>query len=411
MPDKQIQKRKYERKAPNGLFRIYASVTCCAYTVQLKDISKGLAVLLAIIFLISAEAVPAQENSAVSWFGKGFSAEDLGRHKEAVEAYTKAVELNPAYAAAYHNRGVANYKLGKNQEAIDDLSKAIELDPKHPRSYYNRAIVFGAVERYKEAVDDGTKAISLDPSNADVYFNRGIDRVALDGLDRAVDDFNKAIELNQEDGAAYYARGFAYHRLGRVKEADGDFAKSARLGYKGAQDFLKSKGYAVAQKTGPGASVPREVGTRQPTHGFAPSSGFTPRPPIETGKELEVELKGATMEATTGLLKGLGIFVLVVALAIYAIFALSLQVTAKKTDTPRAWFAWIPILQLVTMCEIAKKPFWWLILMFVPLVNIAIFAIIWMKIAEARGKPGWLGLLTLVPVVNLFVPPYLAFSK
>lgn len=411
MSDKDVQKRKYEGKLSNGLFRIFAGVTCCAYTVQLKDISKGLAVLMAIILLISAEAVPAQENSAVSWFRKGFSAEDTGRHKEAVEAYTKAIELNPAYLEAYHNRGVANYKLGKNQKAIDDLSRAIELDPKHPRAYYNRAIVLGALRRYKEAVDDGTMAISLDSSNADAYLNRGIDRVALGGLDLAVKDFNKAIELNQEDGAGYYARGFAYHKLGRVKEADRDFAKSARLGYMGAQDFLKSKGHVVAKKRGPGASVPREVGAHKPVPRPKPSQPPTPRPPIEIGKELEVELKGATMETMTGLLKGLGIFVLVVALAIYAIFALSLQVTAKKTDTPRAWFAWVPILQLVTMCEIAKKPFWWLILMFVPLVNIAIFAVIWMKIAEARGKPGWLGLLTLVPVVQWFVPPYLAFSK
>lgn len=32
-------KRREERQAAKGIFRIYTSVTCCAYTVPLKDIS------------------------------------------------------------------------------------------------------------------------------------------------------------------------------------------------------------------------------------------------------------------------------------------------------------------------------------------------------------------------------------
>jgi len=41
MSAKHKEKRKYERKPSNAIFRIYTSVTCCAYTVNLKDISKG----------------------------------------------------------------------------------------------------------------------------------------------------------------------------------------------------------------------------------------------------------------------------------------------------------------------------------------------------------------------------------
>jgi Flp pilus assembly protein TadD len=397
---------KYEGKLSNGLFRIFAGVPCCAYTVQLKDIGKGLAVLMAIILLISAEAVPAQENSAVSWFRKGFSAEDTGRHKEAVEAYTKAIELNPAYVEAYHNRGVANYKLGKNQEAVDDLSRAIELDPKHPRAYYNRAIVLGALRRYKEAVDDGTKAIELNPKDANAYMNRGIDCIAMHDYDRAVADFNKAIQLSPKDASVCYARGVAYHKLGRVKEAEKDFSNSAKLGYKGAQDFFKSKGYSVKQKTLPGASVPAEVGARKPGPRPKPSPSSTPSSPIEM-KKPEVEIPGAGM-----LFGGFAAVVgFVIAVLIYALFCFPLQMIAKKTDAPNAWFAWIPILNVVLMCNIAEKPVWWLILMLVPLINIIIIVVLWMKIAEARGKPGWIGVLMLVPIVQLLVPFYLAFSE
>ena len=41
MSDKHREKRRHERKPSNRLFRIYTSITRGAYTVHLKDISKG----------------------------------------------------------------------------------------------------------------------------------------------------------------------------------------------------------------------------------------------------------------------------------------------------------------------------------------------------------------------------------
>ena len=41
---------------------------------------------------------------------------------------------------------------------------------------------------------------------------------------------------------AYSNRGNAYYKLGNKKAAIEDFKISARLGYKDAQDFLRSQG-------------------------------------------------------------------------------------------------------------------------------------------------------------------------
>jgi hypothetical protein len=63
------------------------------------------------------------------------------------------------------------------------------------------------------------------------------------------------------------------------------------------------------------------------------------------------------------------------------------------------------------MCKIASKPTWWVVLCFIPFVNIIISVILWMGIAEARQKPAWLGVLMLVPIANIIIPGHLAFSK
>lgn len=98
-------------------------------------------------------------------------------------------------------------------------------------------------------------------------------------------------------------------------------------------------------------------------------------------------------------------------LIVYVYMALCLMAIAKKTNTPNAVLAWIPIANVYLMCKVAGKPGWWLILLLIPLVNIVIAIIVWMGIAKARNKPDWLGILMIIPVVNLIIPGYLAFSK
>ena len=98
-------------------------------------------------------------------------------------------------------------------------------------------------------------------------------------------------------------------------------------------------------------------------------------------------------------------------LIFYLYFSYSLYVIAQKTGhTENAWLAWIPFINAFLMLQIAGEPGWWFVLLLIPIVNIVIGIIVWMKIAEARNKPEWWGILLLVPFVNLIVPGYLAFS-
>jgi tetratricopeptide (TPR) repeat protein len=52
----------------------------------------------------------------------------LDRHDEAIEAYDKALEIDPDYATAWHNKGTALKALGKNHEANKAYKKAKELE-------------------------------------------------------------------------------------------------------------------------------------------------------------------------------------------------------------------------------------------------------------------------------------------
>ncbi len=95
----------------------------------------------------------------------------------------------------------------------------------------------------------------------------------------------------------------------------------------------------------------------------------------------------------------------------YLYFSLCLYQIARKLGISGAWMAWVPIFQILTLLASASKPGWWIILFFVPVVNLFIQIYIWMCVSENLGRNMWLGLLMLVPVVNIVYLGMLAFSK
>ncbi|MCC7433448.1 MAG: hypothetical protein IT363_02100 [Methanoregulaceae archaeon] len=97
-------------------------------------------------------------------------------------------------------------------------------------------------------------------------------------------------------------------------------------------------------------------------------------------------------------------------LGLYIVMAVALMTIAKKTNTPNEWWAWVPILNVILMLQIAQLEIWYIVLLFIPCVNLFVAIYTWWKIAERRGKPGAIAILMVVPFINFFVPLYIAFS-
>ena len=94
----------------------------------------------------------------------------------------------------------------------------------------------------------------------------------------------------------------------------------------------------------------------------------------------------------------LGIFIVLIA-AFWRIFT--------KAGQP-GWMSLIPILNIYILLKIAGKPGWWLILMLIPIVNIVIWILTALAVAENFGKSGGFVIgMVLVPIVFY---PILAFG-
>jgi hypothetical protein len=98
----------------------------------------------------------------------------------------------------------------------------------------------------------------------------------------------------------------------------------------------------------------------------------------------------------------------VVYLALIIVGVVSMWKVFTKAGRP-GWAAIIPIYNLVVLMGIAGKPGWWVLLMFIPVVNLIILILTYVALAESFGKGG--GFAVGLILLGIVFFPILAFGS
>jgi tetratricopeptide (TPR) repeat protein len=134
-----------------------------------------LLILVLFLFPELALAVDAPRAfQAKTWVIKGGDHFDRQEYDAAIQAFNKALELNPEDANAYNNRGRAYEAKGLYDQAIEDYTRAMAINTKYTDAFNNRRAVYAKKGQSDKAVEDYTRAIVINPRHADAYNNRGI---------------------------------------------------------------------------------------------------------------------------------------------------------------------------------------------------------------------------------------------
>ncbi len=103
--------------------------------------------------------------SALDYFKQGVKFYDRKNYDWAIEAFTKAIEINPDDHSFYNNRGLALYGKRRFPEAIADFDKALELNPGDSAVYNNRGVAYEESGDTERAIADYRKALELNPKD------------------------------------------------------------------------------------------------------------------------------------------------------------------------------------------------------------------------------------------------------
>jgi tetratricopeptide (TPR) repeat protein len=168
------------------------------------------------------------EDRAEEAYQQGMQMMAPGQYRDAIEQFTKAIEISPQLAQAYFQRGNAHEVLNEIDAALADYASAVAINPNLATVYVARANIYRARGDMQKAAADLTQSIRAAPSS-DAYYQLGQIHQAAGDLRQAVDDYGQAISLRPEVPYIYSARASARAGLGDAAGAEEDRKTAADL--------------------------------------------------------------------------------------------------------------------------------------------------------------------------------------
>jgi tetratricopeptide (TPR) repeat protein len=111
-------------------------------------------------------------STALEWFERGCQLDiEDGTLSEAIDAYRRALELDPTLADAHCNLGTAWYNRGDREAARTSYEAALAQYPAHREANFNLANLLEEAGRREAAIHHYKRAVAADPCFSDAHLN------------------------------------------------------------------------------------------------------------------------------------------------------------------------------------------------------------------------------------------------
>jgi tetratricopeptide (TPR) repeat protein len=154
--------------------------------------------------------------TAERWFQRGLDLEQSGApSEEIIEAYQKAIELDPKSAGALVNLGTIYFNARKWAEAEQRYSQALEVDPEYALAHFDLANLYDERGDRPKALTHYQAALRISPSYADAHYNLALLYQGSNQAMKAVQHWSAYLKLDPASRWANIAR----RELARLREA------------------------------------------------------------------------------------------------------------------------------------------------------------------------------------------------
>jgi tetratricopeptide (TPR) repeat protein len=168
-----------------------------------------------------------------AWHDLGIIAWRDGEDEQAIDAFNKALSVNPDHTPTLTARAEAYRRSGHKKEAKADYKAALaqmaEDDPNRPDAAARMASLLRDAGDFDEAVEILRDTVRVSGTNAKIYTVLGQIYIAQKRLELAQLVLAKALELDVKDPAVYNALALLAQRQGKAQEAFERFDQAASL--------------------------------------------------------------------------------------------------------------------------------------------------------------------------------------
>lgn len=102
---------------------------------------------------------------ANEYYQAGLRLTDEKKHYDAIDSYSKAIDLVPNFFEAIDNRAFCKMDLGQWAEAIEDFQESLEVNPNSLLAEFSIGECYLKMDNYQKAKEQFEKAIAIDPTH------------------------------------------------------------------------------------------------------------------------------------------------------------------------------------------------------------------------------------------------------
>jgi superkiller protein 3 len=134
-------------------------------------------------------------------------------NEAAVDALSKAIEVDPQFVAAQYGLGAVHLALGNRWKAAAQFRASTQLDASYPEPYKALGDFFLTAPRrlFDQAIEAYEKAISLRPFYGGAWVGLGDAKAAKGDVDGAVVAYQKALGFNPVNAKVHVSLGKLYY--------------------------------------------------------------------------------------------------------------------------------------------------------------------------------------------------------
>ncbi len=181
---------------------------------------KNLALLIFVALILSSLNTQAQNPKRFFKVGEDFML--AGNYQDAVEQFTRAIDLQPDYDKAYLARAEAFEKQGMIREAAQDFDRAATFLDKDQEVFYQAGRLYFELAEYEKAIERLDKSISLKRNYVEPYQVKANVLMAQELYEEALEVAHNAVTL-KENTYNFYIHGTVNEKMGNLEAAEADF--------------------------------------------------------------------------------------------------------------------------------------------------------------------------------------------
>ncbi len=192
------------------------------------------------------------QKQADYWYKRGLESTGLGNFDDALQSFSKAIQIDPENAAIWngkalalralhfskHDPGSYNESLKAYDKAIELYNKSLQLNPQDVNTWYYKGLALSDkaamlqagetlnitsdgnyVTEYEDAFEAYDQATRINPAYLTAWKNKGNVLYALTRYNESIQAYDRAIEIDKKYALAWYGKGLALTKLGDYDEA------------------------------------------------------------------------------------------------------------------------------------------------------------------------------------------------